>query len=150
VIRDDGGDVVAAEAGALKHIRDAFMAEVHACLQGVRAVVDKGINKIILETDSLMLKQALDNDSYRLAEAGGLIYQLKSLISESFSGYCCTCTPRLCNKVAHALAVEGSLCNHGADVHWDFTPACVEMATGRNPSGSAVPYPHPPTLTPSR
>jgi hypothetical protein len=26
----------------------------------------------------------------------------------------------------------------------------VEMATGRNPSGSAVPYPHLPTLTPTR
>jgi hypothetical protein len=25
----------------------------------------------------------------------------------------------------------------------------LEMATGRNPSGSAVPYPHPPTLTPT-
>jgi hypothetical protein len=31
-----------------------------------------------------------------------------------------------------------------------FMPPCgphLEMATGRNPSGSAVPYPHPPTLT---
>jgi hypothetical protein len=26
----------------------------------------------------------------------------------------------------------------------------LEMATGRNPSGSAIPYPHPPTLTPTR
>jgi hypothetical protein len=28
--------------------------------------------------------------------------------------------------------------------------ASVEMAIGRNPSGSAVPYPHLPTLTPIR
>jgi hypothetical protein len=28
--------------------------------------------------------------------------------------------------------------------------AYLEMATGRNPSASAVPYPHPPTLTPTR
>jgi hypothetical protein len=43
-------------------------------------------------------------DSYRLAKAGELIYQLKSLIAGSFSDYRCIFAPRLCNRVAHALA----------------------------------------------
>jgi hypothetical protein len=85
VIRDEEGDVVAAGAGTLKHVRDAFHAEILACFQGSMAAADRGIAKVILETDSLMLKQAVECDDYRFAEAGGYIYQLKSLISRSFS-----------------------------------------------------------------
>jgi hypothetical protein len=32
---------------------------------------DKGIGKIILETDSLMPKPALESDAYRFSEVGG-------------------------------------------------------------------------------
>jgi phosphotransferase system IIA component len=113
VIRDEEGDVVAAGAGALKHVHEAFHTEVLACYQGAMAVADKGIDKIILETDSLMLKQAMESDDYRFAEAGDYIYQLESLISGSFSNWLCMFVPRSCNKVAHALAAEGSSCNNG-------------------------------------
>jgi hypothetical protein len=119
VIRDDEGDVVTAGAGALKHVRDAFHAEVYACLQGAMAGAEEGIANIILEMASLMLKQALEGDSYRFSEVGGYIFQLKS------SKFLCNFVPRSCNKVAHTLAAEGSLCNHGADILWEFTPPCL-------------------------
>jgi ribonuclease HI len=71
VIRDKVEDVVVAGAGALKHVPDAFSAEVQACSQRAMAAADKGIGKIILETDSLMLKPALESDAYRFSEVGG-------------------------------------------------------------------------------
>lgn len=63
VIRDEEGDVIGAGAGRLEHIRDAFQAEVAASIQGIRASVQKGITRVILETDSLTLKHALENNS---------------------------------------------------------------------------------------
>jgi hypothetical protein len=131
VIRDEEGDVVAARARALKHERDAFHAELLACYQGALAASDKGIDKIILETDSLMMKQAMESDAYRFAEAGCYIYQLRSIFSGSYNCLCIF-VPRSCNKVAHALAAEGSSCNNGDDVLWDFTPSCVSELVARD------------------
>jgi hypothetical protein len=128
VFRDDEGDVVTAGAGALKHVRDVFHVEVYACFQGVMAADEKGIANIILEMDSLMLKQALEGDYYRFSKVGGYIFQLKSLIGGSFSKLSCNFVPRSCNnKVAHTLGAKGSLCNHGADILWEFTPPCVNL-----------------------
>jgi hypothetical protein len=89
------------------------------------AAADRVIAKVILETDSLMLKQVVECDDNRFAEARGYIYQLKSLISGSFSNCLLMFAPRSCNKVAHALADVGSSCSNGDDVLWDFTPPCV-------------------------
>jgi hypothetical protein len=86
---------------------------------------EKGITKIILETDSLILKQALQNDSRRLSEVGGDIYELKNLLMSSFSNFLCGFVPRSCNKVAHNLAAVGVSCNQGGVVHWDCTTPAV-------------------------
>ncbi|KAF8658942.1 hypothetical protein HU200_058776 [Digitaria exilis] len=43
--------------------------EVHARITWLKAAIEKGVDKIILETDSLIMKQALENDPHRLAEA---------------------------------------------------------------------------------
>jgi predicted transcriptional regulator len=58
VIRDEHGEVMAAGAGGLTQVRDAFQAEIFACMQGVMVAANKGMDTVILETDSLMLKQA--------------------------------------------------------------------------------------------
>jgi ribonuclease HI len=67
VIRDEEGDVIAAGAGHLEHVRDALYAEAFASFQAIRAAAEFGMTKIILETDSMILQQAVVNDSYRLA-----------------------------------------------------------------------------------
>jgi hypothetical protein len=87
VIGDEEGDVVAAGAGFLSHVRDAFQAEVQACLRGVQEAAERGMNRIVLETDSPSLKLALENDAFRLAKAGGRIYELKNLAMGSFNNY---------------------------------------------------------------
>jgi hypothetical protein len=125
VIRDEDGDVIAAGAGFLSHVRDAFQAEVQACFRGVQEAAERGMNRIVLETDSLSQKLALENDAFRLAEAGGRIYELKNLAMGSFNNYVCSFVPRDCNKVAHTLASEGFLCTPGDDKRWDVTPTYV-------------------------
>lgn len=125
VIRDEMGDVILAGAGKLPRVRDAFQSEVNAGIRGVRAAIDNGISKVILETDSLLLKQALENDSYRLSEAGGSIYELKSLVAGNFMNFQCNFAPRSCNQVAHALAALGCSCPQDGDLVWDgYTSTC--------------------------
>ncbi|CAN6374879.1 unnamed protein product [Urochloa humidicola] len=136
VIRDGDGDVVVAGGGKLTHVRDAFQAEVMACITGVRAAVDMGIDKIIVEVDSLTLKLAMEDDSFRLAEAGGYIYELKNLMHMGFSSSSICFAPRSCNKVAHALAALGSSCSQGVDLDWGDVP---EFVMGLVASDQAVP-----------
>ncbi|RLM79128.1 hypothetical protein C2845_PM12G12490 [Panicum miliaceum] len=63
VIRDDEGSVIHAAAGKLERLRDALQAEVIACSEGAKAAAEKRICKVIFETDSLILKQAMADDS---------------------------------------------------------------------------------------
>jgi hypothetical protein len=125
VIRDEDGDVITTGNGHMDYVRDALHTEAHASLQGIRGAAMKGMTKVILEMDSLILKQALDSDAYRLAEVGGVIYELKSLIASSFTNFLCKFAPRSCNKVAHALAASGLMASHGYESHWDSTPVSV-------------------------
>jgi hypothetical protein len=136
VIRDEAGVLISAGAGRIRYIQDALHAEVVACTQGVKAAAEKGISKLILETDSLILKQALENDSYRLAEVGGLIFELKNMIVGGFSSFVCEHVPRNCNKEAHALAAHGSLLPNGDGSRWESIPDFVSDFVASN---AAVP-----------
>jgi hypothetical protein len=97
----------------MEYVRDALYTEAHASLQGIRAAAMKGMSKVILETDSPILKEALDSDAYRLAEVGGVIYEIQFLIASSFTNFLCKFAPRSSNKVAHALASSGLMASHG-------------------------------------
>jgi hypothetical protein len=127
VIRDDSAQVITAGAGNLKHIRDALQAEVAASTQGIKAALEKGMTKVILETDSLILKQALTSDQYRFAEIGGMVLELKTLITGGLNNFICNYVPRTCNKVAHALAAKGSMLPQGDGSRWEGMPPCVAV-----------------------
>jgi hypothetical protein len=78
-------------------------------------------------------------------ESDSLLYQILVLIVACFRFW-----QDLVDEVDWSLdrvgvAVFLPLDNDGRTDH-----VSIEMATGRNPSGSVVPYPHPPTLTPTR
>ena len=67
VIRDEDGAVVEAAAGKSLRLRDAFQSEVEACLAGVMLADAVGVERIAVETDSLVLVQAIKYSSHRLA-----------------------------------------------------------------------------------
>lgn len=106
VIRGADAQVVLAGAGKSTRMQDALHAEILAAVKGLEAAAQWGIAHIHLETDSLLLVQALKESNIHLAALGGLVLQFIALAFLSFRvGYC----PRECNKVADALAAFG--CN---------------------------------------
>lgn len=126
VIRDSEGEVILSSAGRISYLLDAFQAEVVACLAGARAANALGMGHVVFETDSIILKQAMDADDHRLAATGGLIYELKKLIGSSFLSCSFVFAPRECNRVAHALAALGCKCPRNTVEQWDMMPPGME------------------------
>uniref|UniRef100_K4ALI8 RNase H type-1 domain-containing protein n=1 Tax=Setaria italica TaxID=4555 RepID=K4ALI8_SETIT len=120
-IRDSSGEVIRAGAGRVPYLMDAFHAQVLACLAGIKAAGDRGTMNVEAETDSLMLKMAIEGREFSLAPAGGLIHEIKSIISNCFMQFSV-----VCNKAAHALAARGCKCSPIADLHWDGVPEGTE------------------------
>jgi len=115
-----------AAAGKLTRLLDAFQSEVEACLAGVMLAEEVGAERIVVETDSLVLKQALQNSTHRLASIGGVICEIQALLATSFSSFVIEYAPRSCNRVAHALAAIGCKCPPSAGLRWESTPTFVE------------------------
>ena len=91
------------------HALDAFHTEVLGCLagDGVKAASDRGMQKVIVETDSMLLKMATGGDNFALAPTGGLVHEIMATASACFSSFDVSYYPRSCNSVAHELAVKG-------------------------------------------
>lgn len=60
-----------------------------------------------METDALMVKQALASGSYSTMREGGLVEELKFLVASNFIEFECKFMGREGNRVAHALAELG-------------------------------------------
>jgi hypothetical protein len=85
VIRDQDGEVIRAGGGRCAHLLDAFHSEVLACKAGVQTAEEMGVPRVVVETDSLLLKLALDSNSFALSQAEGIIHRIKSMLNVSFS-----------------------------------------------------------------
>ena len=84
VMRNEEGEVVKAGAGNISHTMDAFHAEMIAAREGIRLAAEAGMGHVILETDAMLVKFALQNDSFRLSPLGGLIWEIKMMAASSF------------------------------------------------------------------
>ncbi|RLN42620.1 retrotransposon protein, putative, unclassified [Panicum miliaceum] len=125
VIRDADGAVILAGAGITRAM-DAFHTEVVACQAGLKAACEKGMTRIVLETDSMMLRLAMEGNTFSLAPTGGLVHEIKMLASSSFVCFSVLYCPRVCNGVAHALAARGCKCSPNSDLYWDGVPTGLE------------------------
>jgi hypothetical protein len=126
VIRNHDGEVIKAGADRCAHLLDSFHAEAIACNAGIQAAEELGVPSIVVETDSLMLKLALDSDYFALAPTGGIIHEMKSPLAISFSSWSSSYCPRDCNRVVHAMAAQGCNCPRDAVLSWNGTPLGVE------------------------
>ncbi|XP_066324105.1 uncharacterized protein [Miscanthus floridulus] len=115
VIRDYDGDVVTAGRGRVQYLYNALQAEIIACLQGAQAAIDQGISNLILETDALMVKQALQSEDFSNSLVGGLVEELHFLVTMNFSSFRCVSIPRESNRVAHELTAVGCNCDDGGE-----------------------------------
>ena len=118
VLRDSDGDVVLSGRGRINHlVLSAFHAQVIAALQGVQAALSLGVSRLILETDALMLQQELASKESFAKPEGGLVQELKLIVSTNFSFFfVCSFKRRECNRVAHALAELGYACSKGEEL----------------------------------
>ena len=126
IIRDDHGMMILVGAGKANFLLDAFHAELLGCLAGVKAAVQLGISKIVLETDASLVKSAVESNEYRLSALGGVITELRLLLMSEFVEARVQVCPRLCNKVADALATFGCNCPSDAQITWGDVPRFVE------------------------
>jgi hypothetical protein len=62
-----------------------------ACIQGIKAAMHLGMDRVVLETDAMMVTQALQSTDFRLSMMGGLvlcmnlrIYSLRSSLKLEF------------------------------------------------------------------
>ena len=65
---------------------------------------------MIIETNAQAVVQAIYTDEYALSDVFCLAEELRSLLVWNFTSWRIQQHPRSCNKVAHALAALGSVC----------------------------------------
>jgi hypothetical protein len=136
ILRDDQGRAICSGAGRGAFLLDAFHAELLVCLAGLQEVAKLGITRIILEVDATMLKDAILTDDYRLTPTGGVITEIKQLIGAEFMSFTVSVCKRVCNSVAHALAVSGCNLPSGCYKTWEGVPQDVEALVTSDLAGS--------------
>jgi hypothetical protein len=129
--------VMVAGAGRCSFLLDAFHSEVVGCSAGIRAAEELGMTNVVVETDSMLLKIALESNSFALAPTGGLLHEIKSMLLDSFNSWRFSFCPRECNKVAHAVTAQGCMCPPETVLSWDGTPPGVEDLVARECSSSS-------------
>lgn len=77
---------------------DAFHSEIIACAAAVGAASERGIMKVEFEIDSLLLKSTLQENSFNLSVMGGVILEIKNVISRRFISFLVNYCPRECTK----------------------------------------------------
>lgn len=111
---------------------DALLAEAYACKYAPEAAAYLGISRIVLETDSSQLKEALASSSMDLAIGGGLFRDLRDSLLDDFSCDSICNVSRVCNSVAHDIAKRGLSWDLGQfEVCTDPLPECVNSLCAR-------------------
>ena len=63
-----------------------------------------GVQEIIVETNTMLVRDALSGDNYKLSTVGGLVTEMKFFISAELRSCNLSVCKHDCNMVAHALA----------------------------------------------
>jgi hypothetical protein len=104
IIKNSSGEPVMAGAANTSPVRDAMMAETVACKFALESAELYGISRIVVETDSSLLRAGLITDSRDLAPEGILLRGIRELLADQFRCVCIRNVPRSCNGVAHEIA----------------------------------------------
>lgn len=114
----DQGTAIAAGAGKLEYMADAFQSEAVAMLYAINIASQMGCDRVMFETDSTQLKRAVSTEEYDLSALGAIFREIKFQLHVGFSDVCVVNCSRTCNQVAYRLAAFGAKLNSGACVTW--------------------------------
>lgn len=116
-----------ARTGRLTAVQDALVAEGEACLAALRAATELGISRIIPETDSKNLVQAITTCDFDQAPGGVIFREIKEMLSLHFNPDRIVFSTRSCNKCAHELAHFGLARDPDQPIVWlDPLPRFVQ------------------------
>lgn len=129
ICRNSSSDIQFAAAGSVNHLTSALHAETVALMEAVKLADQLGIGRVIFETDSLSLQQAIGSSSFDLSPFGHLFREIKFKMHTQFIVAEIYHVPRKCNKPAHVLAALGAGLDHGTTHIWyDDYPVDVTCA----------------------
>ena len=103
VIRDDKGVFVEDKVTRLEHMEQALDAEARGVLESLRWAVEKGLQRVCVETDSLLTVQALQKNSVGVLEVGHVLEERLKYLQEH-PQFSIVFVQRQANKVAHEMA----------------------------------------------
>ncbi|KAI5018161.1 hypothetical protein ZWY2020_043049 [Hordeum vulgare] len=107
VIRDSDGAVAVSGAGKMAFLMDAVHAEAEACIQGLTTTMNWGMTRIVVETDSKVLVDALNKEVYDRSHIGVIVRDAQMLAGLNFSNVSFRFCRRNCNKVVPSMAALG-------------------------------------------
>jgi ribonuclease HI len=121
VIRDHQGSFRGAQARWYDRPLDACLMEAIACIDGLTLARELGLQRVILETDSLEVHLWKKQDAQR-----SIVEPILREIEEirlAFLDFSFCYVNRKCNEIAHVLAKQVTS-THCMET-WHVTPACV-------------------------
>ncbi|KAL5836891.1 hypothetical protein ACOSQ3_014060 [Xanthoceras sorbifolium] len=121
VVHDRQGLVLGASAQFYRADFPPLLAEATALLHGLQFMATAGWTVRIVESDCLVLVNALNSSSLLLFEIGIMLNDIWGLLASS-PGSCVQFVPRQANLVAHGLAKFA--CTLSSNMLWldDFSP----------------------------
>lgn len=111
VARSSQGEFIGACVGKLEHLASPLQAEATACVQAIEAAAEMGFHRVVFESDSLQLVNAINSGDHDLSSIGVLLREARSLCFASFDAFQFKHCKRSCNNVAHSLADFGFRAN---------------------------------------
>lgn len=103
ILRDSEGRPSGGGAKWYEHSLSATAAEARACCDGLRLAQDRGIQKVILETDCQVLICLWNSRAAQRSEIAPLLDEMEEL-SRSFQDFKFCFVSRTCNFAAHECA----------------------------------------------
>lgn len=119
VLRDHEGTTWGGSAKWYNHCLNALTTEALACRDGMQFALDRGMTRLLMETDCQVLVQLWSNRASQRSEVNPILLQMNEL-SRSFEVFDLCFTYRACNRLAHECARLVS--RENPEEEWLVTP----------------------------
>ena len=107
--------------------------KIIACLQALQRASELGLQRVILETDALMVVQSVMSVETDRSSASGLVWERKALLRFNFVSWSVIHNPRSCNNmVAHRLAALGADLSPNLVSVRDNIPSCTQVLVAKD------------------
>ena len=124
VVRDCNGKVLVSKCRNVKASYQPSIAEAIAILDGIWIAVSEGLFPVVVESDALVVVQAINSRNSPFSELGVVVDDILAMM-DIFPGLSISFAPRVLNKVALGLA-KLALDFEGVFLWIEDCPLCVE------------------------